>query len=255
MHARKVAIITGAASGIGAATAALLAGRGFDLVLNFHTNASGAQATQERCIAAGARVVLVQGDVSQDATCVALAQAAVDLGGRIDLLVNNAGKTLFSGIDNWEALSLEQFNSVYSVNAVAAFQMVRACMPWLKSSQGNIVNVSSSAGVQGRGSSIPYLMSKGALNTLTLHLARALAPDVRVNAVCPALVTSDWFSKGMGEEKYQDLKASYEQAAPLGRANSPEDVAEAIAWLAITARTMTGELLMLDSGLHLGGRV
>jgi 3-oxoacyl-[acyl-carrier protein] reductase len=115
-----------------------------------------------------------------------------------------------------------------------------------------VVNVSSIAGALGIGSSVPYVASKGALNAMTLHLARALAPEVRVNAVCPGLITTRWFPRGIGEEGYRKVKASYEAGAPLGIACSPEDVAEAVVWLVDGARTVTGELLLLDSGTHLG---
>jgi 3-oxoacyl-[acyl-carrier protein] reductase len=250
--ARKVALLTGAASGIGAATALLLAKQGYDLLINYRSSQAAAEATRERCLAASASVMLGQGDVSDDAVCRQLAAQALQTWGRIDLLVNNAGRTVFTGLQNWDLLTAEQFNSIYAVNALAAFQMVRACLPALRESAGSIVNVSSAAGVLGRGSSVPYLMSKGALNALTLYLARSLAPVVRVNAVCPGFVTTCWFRHGLGEEGYERLRQRYKNQVPLACVNTPEDVAAAIFWLARDARTMTGELLLLDSGLHLG---
>jgi 3-oxoacyl-[acyl-carrier protein] reductase len=116
-----------------------------------------------------------------------------------------------------------------------------------------LVNCSSSiAGALGIGSSIPYVASKGALNAMTLYLARSLAPEVRVNAVCPGLVTTRWFPRSIGEEGYAKLREAYQAGTPLGSACTPEDVAEAILWLGDGARTVTGELLLLDSGKHLG---
>ena len=97
-----------------------------------------------------------------------------------------------------------------------------------------------------------YIASKGAVNSMTLYFARALAPQVRVNAVCPGMITTRWFTDGIGQEAFEKLKASYEQTTPLARACSAEDVAEAVIWL-IGARTVTGELIDLDSGMHLGG--
>jgi len=133
--------------------------------------------------------------------------------------------------------------------------MVRACVPHLKESgSGAIVNVSSIAGALGIGSSVPYIASKGAVNAMTLYLARALAPEIRVNAVCPGLITSRWFVEGIGQAGYEKIKANYEQTTPLGRACTPEDVAEAVVWLVDGARTVTGELVLLDSGMHLGGK-
>jgi 3-oxoacyl-[acyl-carrier protein] reductase len=110
------------------------------------------------------------------------------------------------------------------------------------------------AGALGVGSSVPYVASKGAVNAMTLHLARALAPEVRVNAVCPGLITTRWFVDGMGAQAFEAIKASYERSTPLGRPCSAEDVAEAVVWLVDGAATVTGELILLDAGMHLGQR-
>lgn len=252
MNARKVALITGAGSGIGAITAQMLAARGYDIAINYSRSEEGARQVAADCEAAGADTLLVQGDVSDDAACRAMAEATLARWGRIDALINNAGMTTFSGAANWDVLDMDIFQRIYAVNTVGSFQLVRACAPHLKAVQGCIVNVSSIAGALGIGSSVPYIASKGAINALTLYLARALAPEVRVNAVCPGLVTSRWFRDGLGEEGYEKVKAGFEQRAPLGRACSPQDVAEAIVWLTDGARTITGELLLLDSGVHLG---
>lgn len=252
MSERKVALITGAGSGVGAAAALLLAERGYDIAVNYSRSEEGARQTADACRAAGADTLLVQGDVADDAACRAMAQAVAARWGRIDALVNNAGMTTFTGAANWEALDAEIFQRIYAVNTVGSFQMVRACAPQLKAARGCVVNVSSIAGALGIGSSVPYIASKGAMNSLTLYLARALAPEVRVNAVCPGLITSRWFRDGLGEEGYEKVKAGFEQRAPLGRACTPEDVAEAIVWLVDGARTVTGELMLLDSGVHLG---
>ena len=251
---RKVALVTGSATGVGAATAQILAGRGYDVVINYSRSQAEAQATQAACRAAGADTLVLRGDVSQDADCRALAAAAMARWGRIDALVNNAGMSVFGADAAWDALDLEAFQRIYAVNAVGTFQMVRACLPHLKAAQGCIVNVSSIAGSLGIGSSVPYIASKGAMNAITLHLARTLAPDIRVNAVCPGLITSRWFVDGIGQEGFDQLKAAVERTAPLGRASTPQDVAEAIVWLVDGARTTTGELLHLDGGMHLGPR-
>jgi 3-oxoacyl-[acyl-carrier protein] reductase len=250
VSSRKVALVTGASSGIGAATAKLLAANGCNVALNFFRNRDGAAGTERECMQLGAEVLLLQGDIQSDEVCRQLAEQTLQRWGRLDILINNAGATVFSELDNWDALSGAMFQEIFQTNAVAAFQLVRACAASLKHNQGTIVNVSSAGGVLGRGSSVPYIMSKGALNSLTLYLARTLAPEVRVNAVCPGMVTSDWFLKGMGAEGYERIKSRFEGSAKLGVSNSPQDVAEAIMWL-IGAKTVTGEMLMLDSGLHL----
>lgn len=250
--ARNVAIITGSGTGVGAATALLLAQRGYNLLINYSRSVDEARQSEAACQASGADTLLLRGDVADDADCKTLVQAAMARWGRIDALVNNAGMTTFTGAANWDVLDMDTFQRIFAVNTVGAFQMVRACAPHLKAAQGAVVNVSSIAGSLGIGSSVPYIASKGALNAMTLYLARAMAPDVRVNAVCPGLVTSRWFVDGIGQEGFEKIKALTEQNAPLQRASTPEDVAQAIVWLLTGARTMTGELLLLDGGMHLG---
>ena len=256
MPTRKTALITGSATGVGAATALLLARRGYNVLINYSRSEVEAQASQAACRDAGADTLLVQGDVAEDADCKAMVQAAAARWGRIDALVNNAGISTFTGAANWDVLDAQTFQRILGVNTVGAFQMVRACAPHLKATgAGAIVNVSSIAGALGIGSSVPYIASKGAVNAMTLYLARALAPEIRVNAVCPGLITSRWFVDGIGQAGFEKVKASYEQTTPLGRACTPEDVAEAVVWLVDGARTVTGELVLLDSGMHLGGKV
>jgi 3-oxoacyl-[acyl-carrier protein] reductase len=252
MGDRKVALVTGSATGVGAATALALARRGYDVLVNYSRSESEAKAAEAACRDAGADTLLMRGDVSDDADCRAMVRAVIERWGRLDALVNNAGISVFGQASGWDALDAQAFQRVLAVNTLGTFQMVRACVPHLKAAQGSIVNVSSIAGALGIGSSVPYIASKGAVNAMTLHLARELAPAIRVNAVCPGLITSRWFVDGIGQAGFEKLKAFYEQSAPLGRASSPEDVAESIVWLADGALTVTGELLLLDSGMHLG---
>lgn len=254
MIERKAAIVTGSATGIGAATALALARRGYNLLINYSKSESEAQATQAACREAGADTLLLRGNVAEDADCKAMVQAAHKRWKRLDALVNNAGTSVFGRDAAWEALDAAAFQRIMGVNVLGTFQMVRACVPSLKAARGCIVNVSSVAGSLGIGSSMPYIASKGAVNSMTLHLARELAPEIRVNAVCPGLVTSRWFVDGMGQAGFDKVKASFESSVPLQRACSPEDVAEAIVWLVDGARSVTGELLLLDGGIHLGSR-
>jgi 3-oxoacyl-[acyl-carrier protein] reductase len=252
--ARKVAIVTGSATGVGAATALKLAQRGWNVVINYSRSEKEARETQAECEAAGAQVLLVRGDVSSDADCRSMAQQTTQQWNRIDALVNNAGTSVFGGDAAWDKIDAEVFNRILGVNTLGVFQMVRACLPHLKAAQGSVVNVSSVAGALGIGSSVPYVASKGAVNSLTLHFARQLAPDVRVNAVCPALITSRWFDQGLGPGGLDKAIAATEAHTPLRRPSTPEDVAEAIVWLITGAPTVTGELLMIDGGTHLGSR-
>ena len=247
-----VCIVTGSASGIGAASAILLAGKGARVVVNYSKSKDAARATVAACEAAGGEVLLVQADVAQDADCRRLAQAAIDKWGRIDALVNNAGATKFADHSDLEALSAEDFQRIYSVNVVGSYQMVRACAPAMKQSgRGAVVNVSSIAGKNGMGSSIAYAASKGALNTLTMSLARVLGPEIRVNAVCPGMVDTKWLREGYGP-RYAAIEARYRQGTPLGRPGTPEEVAAVIVWLIEGADLITGDTIMVDSGMHLG---
>jgi len=243
----RVAIVTGSASGIGAATALELARRGWRVVINCSKSVEAAKQVAAQC----ADAIVVQADVGQDPDCRRLAQAALDKWGRVDALVNNAGTTKFAPHPNLEALSDEDFLRIYRVNVVAAFQMTRACAPALKESRGAVVNVSSLAAFLGTGSSIAYAASKGALNTMTYSLARVLAPEVRVNAVQPGVVDTPWMSAGYGAERYQELSTRYAANAPLKATCKPEDIAETICWLLEGGKMITGETVFVDAGFHL----
>jgi 3-oxoacyl-[acyl-carrier protein] reductase len=251
-----VCIVTGSASGIGAASAIMLAGRGARVVVNYSKSEDAARATLKACEAAGAQVggeaLLVKADVAEDADCRRLAQSALDRWGRIDALVNNAGATKFADHGNLDALSAEDFQRIYSVNVVGTYQMVRACAPAMKKNgRGAVVNVSSVAGKNGMGSSMAYAASKGALNTLTMSLARSLGPEIRVNAVCPGLIDTRWVRDGYGP-RFAAMEARYRQGTALGRLGKPEEVAGVIVWLIEGADLITGDTIMVDSGIHMG---
>ncbi|MGH1358615.1 MAG: SDR family NAD(P)-dependent oxidoreductase [Burkholderiaceae bacterium] len=253
MNERKVAIVTGSATGVGAATALALSAQGYNVLINYSKSEQEARETQQKCQDAGADTLLMRGNVADDADCKAIVEAVIARWGRVDTLINNAGITTFVGSGNWDALDPAAFQRIFDVNVLGAFQMVRACVPHLKATNGSIVNVSSIAGSLGMGSSVPYVASKGAVNSMTLHFARALAPEIRVNAVCPGMITTRWFVDGVGQEAFEKLKAGYEKTTPLAKACTAEDVTDAVVWLATGAKTTTGELLQLDSGMHLGG--
>jgi len=249
-----VCIVTGSGTGIGAACALDLAKRGCRVTINYTKSEAEARATAKLCEAAGAETLVVQANVADDVDCQRLAQATLDKWGRIDGLVNNAGITKF--VPNHRdlvSLSADDFQRIYSVNVIGAFQMIRACAPTMQQQgRGAVVNVASIAGVVGNGSSVAYAASKGALNTMTLSLARALAPEIRVNAVCPGFVETRWLQQGFGDKTYATAKANYEATVPLKQTISPEAVADAIVWLLLGASLTTGEFILVDSGFHLG---
>jgi 3-oxoacyl-[acyl-carrier protein] reductase len=247
----KVFIVTGSATGVGAACARLLAAKGGRVVVNCSRSVAEAQATGEACRAAGGEAIVVQADVAQDADCRRIAQAALDAWGRIDGLVNNAGTTRFVSLRDLDALSAEDFQRIYGVNVIGAFQMARACAAALRETRGAIVNVLSRSTHDGTGSSMAYACSKGALNTLTLALAKALGPEVRVNAVLPGLIDSRWLREGWGEAVFEQVAAAYKAQSALEDILEPEDVAESIVALLALPKT-TGERLTVDAGRLLG---
>ena len=177
----------------------------------------------------------------------------LDKWGRVDGLLNNAGTTQFVAADDLDGLSADDFQRIYAVNVVGPYQMIRAVAPHMKAQgQGSIVNVASTAGLNGFGSSTAYACSKGALITMGKSLARALGPEIRVNTVCPGFIQGDWLRDGLGVETYERLKAGMEKASPLQRAGTPEDMAEVAVWLLTGARNVTGQHVVSDAGAGLG---
>ncbi len=249
-----VVIVTGSATGLGAAVAHRLAAKGSRVVINYTKSEEEARGTAKECEELGGEALLCQADVSIDDDCRRMAREAVERWGRVDGLVNNAAQSKIAAHGDLEALSGDDFMRIFSVNVVGPFQMVRAVAPHMREQgKGAIVNVSSLSAMSGSGSSIAYAASKAALNTMTLSLARALAPEIRVNAVCPGVMQTRWWREGLGEERYEAFIRQYAESAPLKSAGSPETVSEPVVWLLEGAEQVTGETIIVDSGSHLGG--
>ena len=252
MNQRPVCVITGSSSGIGAATAHRYAREGWDVVVNYSREAAAADAVAATCRGLGAAALVVRADVASDADCRALAAQVETAYGRCDVLVNNAGTTKFVELKNLDGLEAVDFHRIYDVNVIGAYQMTRALLPLLQQAPGGaIVNVSSIAASMGTGSSIAYMASKGALNAMTVGLARALGPSVRVNAIAPGLVETPWLQGGLGAERYAQTVQGYKARAALDAVIAPEDVADAAWWLGVGARKTTGEVLMVDAGVRI----
>ncbi len=248
----RAILITGAATGIGAATARRFIKEGWHVAINC-LDASQREAAGAIAAAAGPgqKTAILEGDVSRDADCVLLVKRTVEAFGRLDALVNAAGISKMVPQPDLHGLSAEDFQRIYAVNTIGPFQMIRAAAPHLKATgKGAVVNITSRAGVTGGGSSIAYAASKGAANTLTLSLARVLAPEIRVNAVCPAL-TEHGFVERLAPESFAERKARQIAISPLKQIGKPEEVAEAIHWLIASGSMMTGSLVDLDFGMHL----
>jgi 3-oxoacyl-[acyl-carrier protein] reductase len=252
-----IVVVTGASTGLGRAIAIEVASRGAKaVVINYARSEAEAHETAGLVRQEGADAILVQGDVAVDADCRRIAAAATPYG-RIDALFNNAGMTKMAPVHaDLDAVDAEDFIRLYSVNVVGAFQMVRACRSLLEACDrpGAVVMTASIAGVTGLGSSVPYAASKGALTTMTLSLARALAPNIRVNAICPGFIATPWFEKGLGAQAMEQMRQRVIKTTPLQVASEAEDIAAAAVFLASSAaRHITGETLLVDAGSHLGG--
>ena len=249
----KVAIVTGSATGVGAATAVLLAKKGCNVVINYTRSEEEAISTSKLVEEQNVECIVVKANVAIDEECKAMVQAAIDKWGRIDYLVNNAGKTKFNPFQNLEGLSSEDFLDIYSVNVVGPYQMIKAVVPYMKKQgSGAIVNDSSLAGVNAMGSSIAYATSKAALNMMTKCLAHVLGPEITINAVAPGPIQTRWLKGGMGDEAYTALIQQAEDELPLKQVATAEDVAETLVWFLEGAKLITGEILIVDSGAHLG---
>ena len=251
----RVVLVTGSATGLGAAIALGSAQRGAKAVIwNDARSGNEAEETADACRTAAGPVAVIQADVGEDGDCIRLAAAAAPFG-RIDALANNAGITKHAQRHgDLDALSSEDFQRLYRVNVIGPFQMVRAARALLEASDGaSVLMISSIAGVAGIGSSVAYAASKGALNTMTLSLARALAPKIRVNALCPGFIDTRWFTDAFGEDVTANLRQSIRASTPLQAASQPEDIADAaLFFLSRAARHVTGETLLVDAGMHLG---
>ena len=235
MSEKPVAIVTGGSRGVGAATAKMLSENGWNVLITCSASLAEAEIVAKKCSSKIAEVVALQADVAKDTDCKATINMAVEKWGRIDALVNNA----------------DDFQYIYGVNVVGPFQMVKAAKEHLLSAANScVVNVSSIAGLKGIGSSLAYASSKGALNTMTLSMARNLGP-IRVNAVCPGFIEGEWLKKGMGPEMYEAVKLRVQTTTPLKQTCTPESVAEVIVNLIEKSELVTGQLVTVDGGASL----
>ncbi|MFD0267514.1 SDR family NAD(P)-dependent oxidoreductase [Streptomyces sp. NPDC127106] len=241
MPRKPVALVTGSSSGIGAAIARRLSAEGMTVVVNAARSADAGRRLAESLPDAR----FVQADVSDAGRVRQLLDEVAEEFGVLDLLVNNAGTTRAIPHADLDAATAEVWQDILGVNVVGTWQTSVAAMPLLRASgAGHIVNISSVAGVRPAGSSIPYAVSKAAVNHMTRLLAGAVGPDVRVNAIAPGLVDTPW------TETFTEIRERVRQAVPLRRTGTPEDIAELVVGLHRSAYT-TGEVVLADGGAHL----
>ena len=235
----SVALVTGSSSGIGAQVARRLAKDGHHVVVNSRSSVAAGTALADEIGGS-----YVQADLSDEVVARALIDRVVSDHGRLDVLVNNAGTTERIPHPDLAAATPDVWRRLYDVNVIAPFVLVTAAEHALREAKGCVVNVSSLAGVKPTGSSIPYAASKAALNHQTRLLAKALGPDIRVNAVAPGLIDTPW------TEDWDDLRGLVTAMAPLRRTGTPDDVAEMVLAL-VRSSYVTGEVVVMDGGLGL----
>ncbi|MFK7901205.1 MAG: SDR family NAD(P)-dependent oxidoreductase, partial [Nitratireductor sp.] len=214
----KTAIVTGAGRDIGKACALELAAEGANVALSYHASGDGAEAAVAQIVANGGKAIAVQADLTTQEGVDALVSKTVDAFGGIDVLVNNSG-----GLVERKSIlemSLEHWEKVMTLNLTSTFLMVKACLAHMKA--GVIVNIASQAGRDGGGpGSIPYAASKGGVMTMTRGLAKELGPNIRVNAICPGMIDTDFhniFTK-------PEVRTHVANVSPVKREGTPQDIA------------------------------
>jgi 3-oxoacyl-[acyl-carrier protein] reductase len=242
MSQERVALVTGSATGIGRAVAWRFADRGYAVTINFSKSRAEAEETADGVRQRGAKALVYAADVADDTAVRAMVERTTEEFGALDVLVNNAGMTYFVPYVDLEGLTTKVWDDILDVNLKGTFFACRAAMPHLKARRGNIVNIASVAGVMGSGSSIAYAASKGAVITLTKSLAKAFAPEVRVNAVAPGPVQTRWLAD------HQDMVEEAMKTTPLKRAATPDDIADVTLFLADQTTLITGQVLVADGG-------
>ncbi|WP_227937794.1 SDR family NAD(P)-dependent oxidoreductase [Alkalihalobacillus deserti] len=239
----KVCLITGGGTGIGRAIALRLAKAGLNVIINYSRSEQEALETKSECEQLGVKAMVYKADVSNDQEVRKMMNDTINSFGRLDILVNNAGVTNIVPLEDLEGLKEEYWDRAMAINVKGVFFCSRAASEQLKVNNGCILNTASVAGMTGQGSSIAYAASKAAVISLTKSLARALAPEVRVNSLSPGMVLTRWT-----EGKDEPIKR-FAENAPLGRAATPEDVAEVAYSFIANASFVTGQNIAIDGGM------
>ena len=245
---RRKALVTGGGTGIGRSAVLALARAGYDVAINYASSAKAAEATAAEAQALGARTLLLQCDVSDDAAVRRMLASVGEAFGHLDALVNNAGTTASWKVKDLESLDMAEWDRTFAVNVRGTFQVTRAAVPLLKKgTHPAVVNSASIVGLRPGPQPLPYAASKAAVVNLTKTLAWNLGPDIRVNAVAPGWMEGDWMQRMLGD-KYDDLMGKRAKLTPLKRCVTADDVAETMLNLLQANRFVTGEIVVIDGG-------
>jgi 3-oxoacyl-[acyl-carrier protein] reductase len=239
----QVALVTGGGTGLGRAISLALAAAGVDVAVNFSRSSDDAEATAADIRGAGRKALAIQADVSDDSQVRAMVDRVAGELGRLDVLINNAGMTVFVPFPDLESMTESDWDRIMAVNTKAPWLCARACAPVMRrTGGGQVVNITSVSGLRPGGSCLAYSVSKGATEMLTKALAIALAPDIAVNSIAPGLMDTRW-GRLWGDAHFE------RQAAGnlLGRIPSLEDIADTAVFLARN-RSITGRTLIVDGG-------
>jgi 3-oxoacyl-[acyl-carrier protein] reductase len=246
---KRVALVTGASSGIGRAMAIALAKAGYDVAINYSRSEQAAEETARACEQAGAQTLLVRCDVADEAGVAAMVDAIKQKFARLDVLCNNAGTTVIPLAHEFEKISAEDWDRVFDVNVKGVFLVTKHAAPLLRESDDAcILNTNSVVGARPGPQPLPYSASKGALWTMTKALAGALGPDrIRVNGVAPGWMEGEWMERMLGE-RYDKLMESRAKQTPLRRVVTAEDVAQSAMSLIDGNKSVSGVILVVDGG-------
>lgn len=243
---RRVALVTGASSGIGRSSALALAAHGYDVVINYSSSKDAAHAVAAEVT--GVRAVTMQADVADEDAVVAMLSRVEQEFGRLDALVNNAGTTVDTPPSDLDGLSMTDWDRVFAVNVRGLFQVTRAAVPLLRRSPyASVVNTASIVGLRPGPQPFPYAASKAAVVSLTKTLAGALGPQIRVNAVAPGWMVGDWMRDQLGDN-YDRLMDRRARSTPLRRCVTADDVAQTVVSLITSNPFVTGEIVVIDGG-------
>ncbi len=246
---KRVALITGSSSGIGRAEAVAIAKAGYNVVINYSSSEAGARKTVAECQQAGAETLLVRCDVADETSVISMFEAIRQRFGRLDVLCNNAGASIKTLARDFEKVTVEEWDQVFSVNVKGVFLVTKHATPLLRlSGDACIINTNSSVGARPGPQPLPYSASKGALWTMTKALAGALGPaGIRVNGVAPGWMAGEWMERMLGEN-YDKLMTARAKQTPLRRVVTADDVAESALSLIQGNKGVSGVIVTVDGG-------